>query len=403
MAEGDSAIPPPTFDNSPEDELGEQQPVEDELILRRMLNSTALGQALNENGIVVRGLTNGNFTASTAPRINLPMGWNYLGNQFQLEQNTLILEKAVDTDSDQFNWGARVYAILPGTDYVYTTMNNLGNSQFTMNDGRPNTYGVDVPEFHVQGYLPEVRTDVKVGRFYTILCNESIDPTLNRLVSRAMSFIYNPFTHVGALATTRVGDNWTLTNGITAGNDVFFGPASAPFYLGGLRWGSDDKGTALAFNTTLGDARFNSYLGTTTLYDVFELYLSRNISERLNYTLDIMYSLINRVEGDFYARDGVGLRYYQGNATWYGFVNYLTYTLTEDLAGTFRFEAFDDNRGVRTGYEGVYTNYSLGAVYRWREGIWLRPEVRYDYNGTSRAFEGNNGLFTAAADFILRW
>jgi hypothetical protein len=33
----------------------------------------------------------------------------------------------------------------------------------------------------------------------------------------------------------------------------------------------------------------------------------------------------------------------------------------------------------------------------------LRPEVRYDYNFTSRPFDDRHGLFTLASDLILRW
>ena len=380
-----------------------ETPEEEVLLLRRMLNRTALGQVLNDNGVVVRGFTNGNFTASTAPKNNLPMAMNYAGNQFLLEQNTLIIDKAVDVESDQFNWGMRVYAILPGSDYRFTAMNNLADSQARMNDGMPNTYGVDVPEFFVQGYVPEFKTDVKFGRFFTIICNESIDPTANRLVSRALTFMNNPFTHVGALATTHLNDNWTAFNGITAGNDVFFGPASAPMYLGGVRWDNDTKDTAIQFNTTLGSAQFNQTLNTANLYDVFEVYLTHNITEKLNYTGDFMYSIQNNIAGTYTDRNGTDPRDYQGNASWYGFINYLTYTFDDKLAGTVRFEVFDDNKGVRTGYEGIYTTYTAGAVYKMKEGLWLRPEVRYDYNGTSKAYEGNNGLFTATADFIIRW
>jgi hypothetical protein len=184
---------------------------------------------------------------------------------------------------------------------------------------------------------------------------------------------------------------------------VFFGPAIAPMYLGGLRWDSDSKDTAFAFNTTLGSAQFNQKLATANLYDVFELYVSHNITEKLNYTGDFMYSLQNNIAGTYVDRDGINPRDYNGNATWYGFINYLTYTFDDKLAGTARFEVFDDNKGVRTGYEGIYTSYTAGAVYKFTEGLWLRPELRYDYNGTSQAYQGNNGLFTATADFILRW
>jgi len=372
--------------------------------LQRLLEPTPTGSWLGDHGIVLRGFTNGNFTAASKTGNNLPMGMNYLGNQFQLEQNTLIMEKAIDTSSDQFNWGGKVYAILPGTDYRFTVMNNLMDSQTRMNDGLPNTYGVDVPEFFLEGYVPEFKTSIKGGRFATIICNELIDPTGNRLVSRALTFMNNPFTNSGGLATTKLNDNWTIANGIVAGNDVFFGPAGNPAYLGGVRWDNTDKTTYLAFNTTLGSAEFNQYLRTNNQYDVFELQFSHNFTEKFNYLLDVMYSLQNGISGvSIFERDGATARNFEGNATWYGFVNYFTYTWTDSFASTFRFEVFDDNKGYRTGYEGIYTTYTLGAVWKATDGLWLRPEFRYDYNGTTAAYSGQNGLFTAAADFIIRW
>lgn len=376
----------------------------DKQLLMELLDGTRFGQRLDKNGIVIKGLTNGNFTASTAPKTNLPLAMNYQANQFLLEQNALIIEKAIDTSSDEFNWGFKSYNILPGSDYRFTLSNNLADSQLRMNNGLPNTYGVDPTEFYVQGYLPGLQTDVKVGRFATIIFNETIDPTGNRLVSRALTFMNNPFTNSGAIATTKINDNWTMANGIVAGNDVFFGPAGNPAYLGGIKWEGNEKNTSLAFNTTLGSAQFNQYLATNNQYDVFELLLSHNITEKLNYTLDVMYSLQNNIAGvSIFERDGVTSKAFEGNATWYGFVNYLTYTWTDSLATTARFEVFDDNKGYKTGFEGIYTTYTLGAVYKFTDGLWLRPEFRYDYNGTSAAYSGENGLFTAAADFIIRW
>ena len=334
------------------------------------------------------------------------MGMNYLGNQFQLEQNTLIVEKPIDTNSEAFHWGFRTYAILPGTDYRFTLANNLMTGQLSANNGQPNTYGVDVPEFWVQAWLPELRTDIKAGRFFTILCNESVDPTSNRLVSRSLTFLNNPFTSAGLLANTRLSDNWTWVNGVTAGNDVFFGPASGPMYLGGIRHDSDDRHTAWAFNMTLGDNTYDMRVMQGRTFDVFELYFSRDlvsVSARLNYTLDMMYSLENAIDGAFNMPDGSYPRYYQGNASWYGFLNYFTYTCTDDLAATFRFEVFDDPFGVRTGFQGIYTTYSLGSVWKVREGLWLRPELRLDNNATSMAYNGSHSLFSATADFIIRW
>src|SRR5262249_25139954 len=100
---------------------------------------------------------------------------------------------------------------------------------------------------------------------------------------------------------------------------------------------------------------------------------------------------------------------FQTNFPGSGFVNnwavvqYLTYQLTSKLSATGRLEFFDDVQGQRTGFKGLYTAVTTGLLYKPKSWLWLRPEIRYDYNGESRPFEGNPSLFTAAFDFILRW
>ena len=275
------------------------------------------------------------------------MAMNYLANQFQLEQNMFMIEKAVDMKSKESNWGFHIEGILPGSDYRFTLQNNLMDSQLRMNNGLPNTYGVDVPQFYVENYNPNIAggMDSKVGRFYTIIFNESIDTTQNKLVSRALTFMNNPFTHTGALTQTKIGERWTWSNGITAGNDVFVGSEMC------IR---DSGGTP------------------------------------------------------FYERDGVTPRAYQGWANWYGFCNYLTYSFNDRLSTTSRVEFFTDTKGVRTGFEGLYTTLTQGITYKmWDDQLWVRPEFRYDNNSVSKAYnnDGNpsNGLFTFAIDFVVRY
>ncbi len=49
-----------------------------------------------------------------------------------------------------------------------------------------------------------------------------------------------------------------------------------------------------------------------------------------------------------------------------------------------RLEFFDDVQGQRTGFAGLYTAGTAGLTYKPRPWLWLRPEVRVDYNGESR-------------------
>ena len=111
---------------------------------------------------------------------------------------------------------------------------------------------------------------------------------------------------------------------------------------------------------------------------------------RLAYSLDLMAAYQTNVPD-------------LGTAYWLAAVHYLTYTFTPRLSGTARLELFDDARGQRTGFEGLYTAVTAGLSFKPIRAIAIRPELRYDYNSQSRPFEDRHGLFTAAVDFILRW
>ena len=92
-----------------------------------------------------------------------------------------------------------------------------------------------------------------------------------------------------------------------------------------------------------------------------------------------------------------------GTATWFGVPQYLTFTLNEHASVTARVELFYDPQGNRTGAAGLYTSGTVGVNYRPSSWLILRPEVRYDHNNESGAFEGKRGLLTATADAIVRW
>ena len=65
LGEGSRDRLPPVTDGLAEKEFENEESEEEVLLLRRLLNRTALGQVLNDNDIVFRGFTNGNFTASS--------------------------------------------------------------------------------------------------------------------------------------------------------------------------------------------------------------------------------------------------------------------------------------------------------------------------------------------------
>jgi hypothetical protein len=62
----------------------------------KSLQGTFPGWALDSRRIQISGWTEVSFTASSAARDQLPMGFNYRANEFLLQQNWLRIERPVD-------------------------------------------------------------------------------------------------------------------------------------------------------------------------------------------------------------------------------------------------------------------------------------------------------------------
>ncbi|HMP71283.1 MAG TPA: outer membrane beta-barrel protein [Pirellulaceae bacterium] len=352
--------------------------------LMRSLAGTRLGNFLINRQINVYGWTEGAFTASTASTTQLPLGFNYRANDFLLQQNWLRVERAINPDAPHPTFGFRSDTILPGSDYRFTVARGLA-------DGQTGSHGFDPVQFYGQAYLPQFGQglDVKAGRFFGQYGVESIAGIDTPFVSRAYNFIYNPFTHTGLLTTLKLNDCWTVQNGIVTGSDVFFDSAAEPTYIGSLKWDSPDQQSSLSLAAIVGSGRFN-IVDDFSNPQVFDLVYNRQLRENLSYTLNALYGFQTNVPGI-------------GTANWYAFVNYLTYQWSEQVSSTTRLEFFDDVKGDRTGFEGLYTAITTGLSYQPGRNLLFRPEIRYDYNDSSRPFDNRSGLFTAAFDFIVRW
>jgi hypothetical protein len=320
------------------------------------------------------------------------MGFNYRANEFLLQQNWLRFERSVVTSGTTSpTFGFRTDWILPGSDYRFTLPRGILNEQLTENDGEPATYGIDPVQFYGEAYLPTVGRglDVKVGRFFAPYGVETIDTISTPFVSRAYTFIYNPFTQTGILTATALSSAWTLTLGFTLGNDVFIDPASEPTLDVGIKWSGNGGRDTVAFLAILGEGRFNTAENFNNP-NIFDVVYVHTFNPRLTYSLDALFG---------YQLDVPDI----GTATWFGIVNYLSYKCTPRLTANARLEFFDDIDGNRTGFKGLYIAPTAGLSLQLRKDIIFRPEIRFDYNNESRPFEDRHGLFTAAADVILRW
>lgn len=381
-------VPPPVV---PLPELPRPRPAPpDRWPLMQVLQGTWYGAVLEDNRLSISGWSDLTFTGSTDRTSNLPLGWNFRANNFQLQQNWLRVERTVDPTATTPTWGFRSDTILPGTDYRYTAARGLFSNQLTADRGNPNLYGFDPIQFYSEAYFPQIARglDVKVGRFFALYGVESNDTTQNLFISRAYSFVYDPYTHTGVLTTLKLSDAWTVQNGFVAGSDVFIDPASNPTYTGSVKWAPPDGRASAMFALIVGRGRFDQDHNFHNP-QLFDLILSRKLSDRLTWQVETLYGCTTNVPNI-------------GFANWLGVMNYLSYQLDRNLTANARLEFFNDAQGQRTGFTGLYTALTGGVTYKPYYWLWFRPELRFDHNDV-RPFEGKPNLLTATANVLLRW
>jgi hypothetical protein len=375
---------------SPQPPTTPPAPSPDRWPLMLALQGTYPGWLLDGNRLKLYGWVDSAFTASSATHDQLPMGFNYLANEADVQQAWVRFERPVDQSATIPTFGFRTDTLF-GIDYRFTIARGLFDRQLTRNDGGPNTYGVDPVQFYAEGYFPHVGRglDVKLGRHFCQYGVESIDTTQNTFVSHSYAFMYDPFTHTGLLTTLKLTDAWSVQNGLVTGTDIFIDPAARATYVGSLKWAPPTGRHSFLFSVILGPSRFDASENFNRP-QIFDIVYTHKFSDRLNYSLDALYG---------YQRDVPGM----GFANWWATVHYLNYALTPRLTAVSRLELFDDIQGQRTGFEGLYVVPTVGLNFKPNKFVVLRPEVRYDYNTESRPFEGRHDVVTAAVDLLVRW
>jgi hypothetical protein len=371
--------------------------------LMRLLSTTQFGQRMADNGWSVSGWVEGNYTLGTARRSNLPVTFNDRVDFWQMNQNFLRIDKAIDTDKNEFQLGGRAELILPGTDSRFTIARGLFDQQLRNGaNGGARKYPVDLFQAYGEAFLPNLGpkgTTVRVGKFATHVGYELVQGAETPFLQRSYLFQYNPFTHTGAWAITPLNDTWTVSNGLALGSDNFIDSTNRLTYLGQLKWAPKDGKSTVAVNVVVTDPRYDRG-ELFPHYNVYNVVFTRTLTEKLSYVLDGTFSHIDGLPSGAAAPSVVGG---PGSATWYGAAQYLIYKHSDTVTSTARVELFEDTKGFRTGARGLYTEVTYGVAWAPKPGLIFRPTVRYDHNNSSRPFEGKANLFTAAFDVILRY
>lgn len=368
-----------------------QVPPGDRYLLMQSLQGTYYGSLLDAGRLQVTGWLSASATASTASDVNLPLGFNYRADALLANQQWLRVERQVVTSgTEKPTWGFRSDTLF-GSDYRFTLARGVFDRQLTNENGAPQSYGIDPVQWYLEAYFPTVGRglDIKAGRFFAIYGNEVIDAPGNALHSHAYTFIYNPFTHTGLLATLKVTDALTVSAAVVTGDDVAFDSAGEPTFTGNVKYTFNGGRTSVLAGAIFGSGEFDIEQGFNNL-NIVDVLITHQINTRTTYAAE-------------------GLVGYQtgvpdlGNTTWQGLIQYLTVQLSPRWSATTRLEFFHDADGQRTGFKGLYTALTAGLKFQPNKHLTVRPELRYDHNDRSRPFEGDNDLFTAAADVILRW
>ena len=339
---------------------------------------------INVGGWVTAGVA-GN-PDSPRSRTNGPVTFNNRANEFNMHELYGYVERAVDTESNNWDFGFRG-DIIYGIDAYYTTQANFDNKLIT--DDASRLYKLAFPQAYATIFAPIGNgLTTKIGHFYTIIGNEVVTAPDNFFFSHAYTMQYGePFTHTGILSSYPVNKNISLTGGVVSGWDSFFW--EPPNFLGGVTFSTDDSATSLAFSLITGDVgRENEH--NRTMYSVV---LSHDFTETLHYKLQHDLGLEEKYPG-------------ADSAKWYGINQYLTYDINDQLGVGTRLEWFRDEDGVRVnGNKAHFLAATVGLNYSPLSWLTVRPEVRYDHSIEDAAY--NDGLshnqVLISTDAIIRF
>lgn len=386
--------------------------------LMRELQGTAWGALLDDNRLFITGWLQQSYTASNTTESNQPLVWNDRANAYLFQQAWLRVGRSLVTSgTTEPSFGFQV-DVLTGSDYRFTLPRGLFNSQLVNSDGAQNLYGVDPIQHYVSAYVPTLfaGTEFRLGRLYTPWGVESLEGISNPLLSRSYAFNWcPPFTHCGGGAYMTFNPEWSAVALLVNGNDVYFGdPSEEMRFVGNVKWTQPGGGrNTLTLAASLGRGKFNPNAATPPSqntvglafeplgrnnFNAIDLVYTHTFSPVLSYSTEIIYGYQYNVPDQLPVALGP-----HGFADWLSAAHYLFYTLGPNWGTVLRYENFEDFMGQRTGFAGLYTAVTAGVQYRVARGVILRPEVRYDYNSTSRPFEGKHDIFTVASDLIIRW
>ncbi|HSI37002.1 MAG: outer membrane beta-barrel protein [Phycisphaerae bacterium] len=329
------------------------------------------GKTLGSYGLTIGGWVEGSLTYNTR-NVQTSEGrvFDFENQDPNLNQLVIYVNKDVDKTAKTFQVGGRMEWMW-GADARLIHSNGMFD-HYGVNDG-PNEQ-FDLTQLYLDLYFGNVGTglNVRLGKFVTLLGQETIDPNQNALYSHSYLFGYAiPFTHTGAYATYGFNDAITIDAGFSRGweQSLEDNNGCAIDLFGRVSW-NIDKNSALKVTFIGGPEQAGNNDDYRYVLDV--IYLTK-IGDNLSLAINADFGWEENA-----ASDG-------GDANWCGIAGYLTYAFSPGFALNVRAEYFSDNDGARgLGTDTVY-EVTVGLDIKPLQSnknfasLRFRPEIRYDY------------------------
>jgi hypothetical protein len=372
--------------------------------------------------IQIYGWANAGFNFSTSTEAvggkyaNSPMGYNQTPNSFQLDQLGLYVERTPDTvQTDHFDWGFRLTQIY-GQDYRFTTADGYFSHQLlhAKSDGTlGNQYGYDPVMFYIDLYFPHVAKGMilRLGRYISLPDIEAQLAPNNYTYTHSLTYTYDCYTQTGAMATIKLTDHFTFQAGISPGCETAAWKPSAQWtgtVCEQFEWRGGKDNIYLCENS-INSGRYG-YNNLAAYYTTWY----HKIDEKWHTATESWYQYETHTPNIF--NPAAASQIILGtNGAWcktateltcyapdWSFLNYTSRQLKKKDFIAFRNELFDDLRGQRTGYKGLYVEDGISWNHWIGSTIVLRPELRWEHNFNNLAYDGGNrhSQFMFASDII---
>ncbi len=374
---------------------------------------------LQKERIRIYGWVDPGYNASTSKKSNIPMSYAVVPNRLELDQLVLRFERIPDTvQRERCDWGFRFSNVF-GIDYRYTTAQGWYPATRQLLS-RNMLYGYDPVECYGVFYIPKVAQGMilKYGRYISPPDIEAQLSPDNYLYSHSLMFTVDCYTQTGILSTIKLSDQWQVSTGIHAGDDLApWNRAAIPTGQAFLRWISKSNQDSIFGGVDSINSGHYRLKQTHDNLQQFNLTWSHRFTRRLNIATEGYYLYqYNALKGGtvnygpiraFGGGGGPG-KYLPGLSPVFGFVNYVNYKVSDKDYVTLRpIDFLGDCRGERTGFATTYSSWTLGMCHRFTPLLCIRPEVRYEraLNGHQNPYD--NGLrryqFTFGMDLIKRF